>query len=188
MNKPKTNQHLRRKISALVVIAGLAVGVLFALPKAEADQPVQVSGTWNLCGHPMWDTLHQAGRNFTINLYQNQIFFGPMVGTLYITPDNPEFDVLHLAPDGTLIRVSFHGSGTFAGSVLGRTASAAAVTTYEGQIAQDGSGLVNWTLDDPAAGIHGQGMYYGNPPDPNPCEGDGSYVTGTYTGQIQLTP
>src|SRR5262249_28587057 len=83
-----------------------------------ADQPVQVSGTWNLCGHIMWDTLHQAGRNFTVNIYQNQSFFGPMVGTLYITPDNPEFDVAHLARDGvTLTRVNFHGSGTFAGSV-----------------------------------------------------------------------
>ena len=110
MNKRKVKQHLRRKISALAVIAGLGVGVLFALPKAQADQPVQVNGTWNLCGHIMWDTLHQAGRNFTVDIYENQIFFGPMVGTLYITPDNPEFDVAHLARDGvTLIRVNFHG-------------------------------------------------------------------------------
>jgi len=189
MNKRKTKEHLRRKISALAVIAGLGTAALCALPNAQADQPVQVSGTWNLCGHIMWDTLHQAGRNFTVDIYQNENFFGPMVGTLYITPDNPEFDVAHFARDGvTLIRVNFHGSGTFAGSVLGRTASAAAVITYEGQIAQDGSGQVNWTLDDPVAGIHGNGTLDGNPPDPNPCESDGSYVTGTYTGQIQLTP
>jgi hypothetical protein len=189
MNKPKTNQHLHRKIAALAVIAGLGIAALSALPKAHADQPVAVSGTFNLCGHPIWDTLHQAGRNITVDLYQNQNFFGPMVGTLYITPDDPEFDVLHLAKDGvTLIRVNFHGSGTFAGSVLGRTTSAAAIMGYQAQIAPDGSGHGTWWLDDPVAGIHGNGTLDGNPPDPNPCEVDGSYVTGTYTGQIQLTP
>jgi hypothetical protein len=60
--------------------------------------------------------------------------------------------------------------------------------TYQGQVAQDGSGRALWLLDDPVAGIHGHGTFYGNPPDPNPCEGDGYYVTGTLTGQIQLTP
>jgi hypothetical protein len=159
------------------------------LPEVKADQPVAVSGTWNLCGHNIWDTYHQAGQNFTINVYQNQVFAGPMVGTLFVTPDDPEFDVGHLAKDGvTLIRVNFHGSGAFAGSVLGRTASANATMTYEGKIASDGTGLATWTLDDPAAGIHGNGTFDGNPPDINPCEGDGYYVTGTYSGKIQLTP
>ena len=37
MNNPKTSQHLRRKISALAVITGLSVGVLFVSPKAHAD-------------------------------------------------------------------------------------------------------------------------------------------------------
>ena len=60
--------------------------------------------------------------------------------------------------------------------------------TYQGQVGQDGSGRALWLLDDPVAGIHGHGTLYGNPPDPNPCEGDGYYVTGTLTGQIQLTP
>ena len=146
MNKPKINQHLRSKISALMVIAGLAAGVLFASPKAEAN-PQPVSGTWNLCGHNMWDTLRPAGRNFTIDVHQNQIFFGPMVGTLYITPGDPEFDVIRFAADHqTLIRVHFHGSGTFVGSALGRTASPQAVMGYHGQIAPDGSGLATWWL------------------------------------------
>src|SRR5215469_16136244 len=189
MNNVKTNQHLRRKISALAVIAGLGIAALCALPKAKADQPVAVSGTWNLCGHTMWDTLHQAGRNFTVDFYQNQNFFGPVVSTLYITPDDPEFDVLHLASDGvTLVRVNFHGSGSFGGSVLGRPVSSAAVMGYQAQIAPDGTGHGVWWFNDPLAGIQGNGTLDGNPPDPNPCEGDGSYVTGTYTGQVQLTP
>jgi hypothetical protein len=184
MDRRKIKQHLRRTFSALAIVAALC-----SLPKGQAAQPVPVSGTWNLCGHNMWDTFHQAGRNFTIDVYQNQIFFGPVVGTLYITPDDPEFDVVRLAADHqTLIRVYFHGSGTFAGSVLGRTASAAAIMGYRGQVAPDGTGHATWWLDDPVAGIHGQGTFDGNPPDPNPCEGDGYYVTGTYTGQIQLTP
>jgi hypothetical protein len=188
MNKSKIKQHLRRRFSALAVIVALGIGVLCAVPEAQADQPVPVNGTCNLCGHNMWNTFHQAGRNFTIDVYQNQIFSGGLNGTLYVTPEDPEHDVVRLAHDGTLIRVVFHGSGSFQGSVLGRPTSAAAVMTYQGQVAQDGSGRAIWLLDDPVAGIHGHGTLYGNPPDPNPCEGDGYYVTGTLTGQIQLTP
>jgi hypothetical protein len=188
MNKQNIKQHLRRTFSALAVVAALGVGVLCTLPTAEATEPVPVSGTWNLCGHNMWDTLHIAGRNLTIDVYQDQIFFGGLAGTLYITPENPEHDVVRLARDGMLLRVYFHGSGTFQGSVLGRATSAAAVMTYQAQVAQDGTGYGIWLFDDPLAGIHGRGTLYGNAPDPNPCEGDGYYVTGTYTGQIQLTP
>ena len=187
MNKSNITQHLRRRFSALAVMSALAVGVLCALPDAQADQPVSVTGTWNLCGHNMWNTFHQAGRNFTIDVYQNQIFAGGVSGTLYVTPENPEHDVVRLAHDGSLIRVVFHGSGSFQGSVLGRATSSAAVMTYQGQIAPDGSGQALWLLDDPVAGIHGHGALYGNPPDPNPCEGDGYFVTGITTGQVQLT-
>jgi len=200
MNKPKTNQHLRRKISALAVIAGLAVGVLFALPKAQADQPVPVSGTWSACGYILPDTVHQAGHNVTLNAYQDQICLGDMVGTLSVTPDNPEFDVLHFAKDGvTLLFGTFHGSGTFTGSVLGRTASPAAVFTYQGQLAPDGSGDATYTFDDPVAGIHGEFTMLGNPPEPpapgqpcdETCNNTSCYVgygIGTYSGQFQLTP
>ncbi len=190
MNKQNIKQQLRKSSLALALVAGLGVGVLCALPKAQASQPAPVSGTFTLCGHNIWDSLHIAGRNLTIDAYQNQIFYGPLAGTLYITPENPEHDVVRLAEDGvTLLRVYFHGSGTFAGSVLGRTASTAAVMSYTAQIAPDGTGYGTWTFDDPVAGIHGQGtLPTGSPPDPNPCEGDGYYVTGTYAGQIQLTP
>lgn len=188
MNKTQMKQHRRRTFCALAVIASLGMGVLGTLPEAQAN-PVPVSGTWNLCGHNMWDTFHQAGRNFTIDVYQNQVNAGPLDGTLYITPEDPEHDVVRLAQDGvTLIRVHFHGRGTFVGSVLGRTVSPEAVMGYEGQIAPDGTGHALWWLSDPVAGIHGTGTFDGNPPDPNPCEGDGYYVTGIYTGQIQLTP
>jgi hypothetical protein len=189
MNKQNIIQQLRRTFSPLAVVAVLGVGVLCALPKAQAAAPAPVSGTFTVCAHNIWDSLHIAGRNLTIDAYQNQIFYGGLVGTLYITPENPEHDVVRLADDGvTLLRIYFHGSGTFAGSVLGRTASAAAVMGYQAQIAPDGTGYGYWWFDDPVAGIHGQGTLYGNAPDPNPCEGDGYYVTGTYTGQMQLTP
>jgi len=189
MNRTNINQHLRRAFSALAIVAGLGIGVLCALPKAQAEQPAPVNGTFTVCGHNIWDSLHIAGRNLTIDVYQNQIFDGNLVGTLYITPENPEHDVVRLADDGvTLLRIYFQGSGTFAGTVLGRTASTAAVMSYQAQIAPDWTGYGHWQFDDPVAGIHGQGTLYGNAPDPNPCEGDGIYVTGTYTGQIQLTP
>lgn len=187
MNKRKVRLH--RNIWALAIIGPLAISVLCAPPKTQAVHSVPVSGTWNLCGHNMWNTLHQAGRNLTINVYQNQNFFGALTGTLYITPENPELDVVHLARDGvTLVRVNFHGAGSFAGSVLGRPVSSAAVMGYQAQIAPDGTGHGVWWFNDPVAGIHGQGTLDGNVPDPNPCEGDGYYVTGTYTGEIQLTP
>ncbi len=189
MNKKNVRQHLRRAVSALAFVGALVAGALCALPKAQADQPVPVSGTFTVCGHNIWDSLHIAGRNLTIDVYQNQIFYGDLVGTLYITPENPEHDVVRLADDGvTLLRIYFQGSGTFAGTVLGRTASTAAVMSYQAQIAPDWTGYGHWQFDDPVAGIHGQGTLYGNAPDPNPCEGDGIYVTGTYTGQMQLTP
>jgi len=158
MNKQNIKQQLRKSSLALALVAGLGVGVLCALPKAQASQPAPVSGTFTLCGHNIWDSLHIAGRNLTIDAYQNQIFYGPLAGTLYITPENPEHDVVRLADDGvTLLRIYFHGSGTFAGSVLGRTASTAAVMSYTAQIAPDGTGYGTWTFDDPVAGIHGQG-------------------------------
>ena len=189
MNKPSIKQYLCRTFSARAIVIALAIGALCALPRAQADQPVPVSGTFTVCGHNIWDSLHIAGRNLTIDVYQNQIFFGDLIGTLYIAPGNPEHDVVRLADDGvTLLRVYFHGSGTFAGSVLGRTASTAAVMSYQAQIAPDLTGYGYWWFDDPVAGIHGQGTLHGNAPDPNPCEGDGLFVTGTYTGQMQLTP
>ena len=60
--------------------------------------------------------------------------------------------------------------------------------SYQAQIAPDLTGYGHWQFDDPVAGIHGQGTLYGNAPDPNPCEGDGIYVTGNYAGQIQFAP
>ena len=189
MNKTNINQHLCRTFSAPAIVIALVIGALCALPKAQADQPAPVSGTFTVCAHNIWDSLHIAGRNLIIDAYQDQIFYGDLVGTLYVTPENPEHDVYRLADDGvTLLRIYFHGSGTFAGSVLGRTASAAAVMSYQAQIAPDFTGYGYWWFNDPVAGIHGQGTLYGNAPDPNPCEGDGFYVTGTYTGQMQLTP
>lgn len=187
MHKLITNDW-RRKISVLAVTTGLGLVTLCGPPNTQA-QGIPVSGTWNLCGHNMWETFRQAGRNFTIDVYQNQVCFGPVLGTLFITPQDPEHDVVRLAQDGvTLIRVHFHGRGSFAGSVLGITLSVAAEMGYQGQIAPDGTGQASWWLEDPITGIHGRGTFYGNPPSPNPCEGDGYYVDGTYTGQIQLTP
>ncbi len=116
MNKQNIKQQLRKSSLALALVAGLGVGVLCALPKAQASQPAPVSGTFTLCGHNIWDSLHIAGRNLTIDAYQNQIFYGPLAGTLYITPENPEHDVVRLAEDGvTLLRVYFHGSGNLRG-------------------------------------------------------------------------
>lgn len=181
-------EYLRSNFSALAVAVSLAVLGLSGLANAQA-QGIPVSGTWNTCGHNMWETFHQAGRNFTIDAYQNQVCFGPLLGTLFITPEDPEHDVVRLAQDGvTLIRVHFHGRGSFAGSVLGTILSAAAEMGYQGQIAPDGAGQASWWLEDPITGIHGRGTFYGNPPSPNPCEGDGYYVEGTYAGQIQFSP
>src|SRR6266487_1993735 len=100
MNKQNIKQQLRKSSLALALVAGLGVGVLCALPKAQASQPAPVSGTFTLCGHNIWDSLHIAGRNLTIDAYQNQIFYGPLAGTLYITPENPEHDVVRLADGG----------------------------------------------------------------------------------------
>ncbi len=95
MNKQNIKQQLRRAFFALAI-----VGALFTLPKAQADQPAPVSGTFTVCAHNIWDSLHIAGRNLTIDVYQNQIFYGDLVGTLYITPENPEHDVVRLADGG----------------------------------------------------------------------------------------
>jgi len=68
-----------------------------------------------------------------------------------------------------------------------RTASPAAVFTYQGQIAPDGSGQAIYSFNDPVAEIHGEFTILGSPVDPNLCEGNGG-VTGTYSGQFHLTP
>src|SRR5215831_12824329 len=143
MNKPKTNQPLRRKISALAVIADLGIAALSVFPKAQADQPASVSGTWEICV-AVTTVQHQAGPNFVATTTQTQTFTsgGDLDGVLAITADNPEQDLIRTA-DGTFetfLGETFHGSGTFTGSILG-SAEGTAVMSYTGTVAADGSGV-----------------------------------------------
>jgi hypothetical protein len=85
MNKQNIKQQLRRTFSAPAIVIALVIGTLCALPKAQADQPAPVSGTFTVCGHNIWDSLHIAGRNLTIDVYQNQIFYAIWSGR-YTSP------------------------------------------------------------------------------------------------------
>jgi hypothetical protein len=174
---------------ALGVIAALAVGSLFVLPKAQAN-PVPVSGTWNACGHNLWDMFHQAGRNFTIKAYQNQIFFGSVVGTLYC----------HTGRSRVRCASSRQGRRDVAPWTFPRQRNLGGFSS--GKDCERGSGIhlprssrsrrltgqAIYSFNHAVAGIHGEFTMLGSPPDPNPYEVDGCYVTGTYTGQVQLTP
>jgi hypothetical protein len=188
MNKPKTNQHLRRKISALAVVGAMTVGAVLTLPTAQAGPPTPVSGTWEICDAVM-SIQHQAGPNFIATTTQTQTFTGGALegGVLAITADNPEQDLIR-TEDGTsdtFLGATFHGSGTFTHYVLG-SADGTAVMTYMGTLAADFTGVAYWVIDRGTgvlAGVHGQGTFIGSPPDPNT-----GCVEGTYDGRIQFAP
>jgi hypothetical protein len=186
MKKPKIKHHLRRKISALAIMGPLMVGAVLTLPKAQADPPPSVSGDFEICDFTIL-TIRQAGRfNFVATGSQTQTFTGDLVGALAITADRPEHDVIRTA-DGTLntvLSVTFHGSGTFTGSILG-SAEGMAVMSYAGRIAADGTGVAYWVIDQGTGGldgVHGQGTFTAAP---NPVTG---CTDGTYAGQIQFAP
>jgi len=185
MNKTNIKQHLPRTFSALAIVGAITVCAVLTLPKAQAAPPTSVGGTWEIC---VADTTvqHQAGPNFIATTTQTQTFAsgGDLDGVLAITADNPEQDLIRTA-DGTFetfLGETFHGSGTFTGSILG-SAEGTAVMTYTGTVAADGSGVAYWVIDQGTGGltgVHGQGTFIGSPP--NPC------VEGTYDGRIHFAP
>jgi hypothetical protein len=188
MNKPNVKQHLRRTFSALTIVGAMTVGAVLTLPKAKAAPPASISGTWEICDAVSL-IQHQAGPNFIATTTQTQTFAsgGDLDGVLAITADNPEQDLIRTA-DGTFetfLGATFHGSGTFTGSILG-SEEGTAVMTYMGTLAADGSGVAYWVIDQGTgglAGAHGQGTFIGSPP--NPVTG---CVDGTYDGRIQFAP
>jgi len=186
MNKTNIKQRLRRTFSALAIVGAMTVGAVLTLPRAQADQPTPVSGTWQICDD-VTTVQHQAGTNFVATTTQTQTFTsGALDGVLAITADNPEKDLYRTA-DGTFdtfLGGTFHGSGMFTGSVLG-SAEGTAVMTYMGTLAADFTGLAYWVIDQGTGGltgVHGQGTFIGSPPDPTGC------VEGTYDGRVQFAP
>jgi hypothetical protein len=145
MNRTNINQHLRRTFSALAIVAGLGIGVLGALPKAQADQPVPVSASSTDCEHVISQESH--GLNTIITLSITACFHGTFEGTWVGT----ERDVIR---DG---HGTGQGSGVFTGTVNGR--SGTMVYSYHVSISPNGT-VARWVVDQGTgelAGLSGQG-------------------------------
>ena len=173
MNKTNLKQQARRTFSALV-----AIGALFTLPKAQADQPAAAHGYSNDCETLI--SLRQVGPNTIIVLSITATFTGTFDGTWVGT----ERDVTHADRSVTL-----QGSGVFTGSVSGR--SGTMIFSYQVSVSPNGREVTHWVVDQGTgdlAGIHGQGT---TPSDQETGPtGDCAWDTFVleYTGQIRFAP
>jgi len=130
MNKPNIKQHLRRAFFALAIVCALTAGALFALPKAQADQPTTLTqGGWT-AGAQLLGDPRPVGPNLILAIKQIQPFTEASLGTgLAGTLCIPfEQDVVYFDRNGAFRGVTFHGSGTFTGSILGRARSGILMT------------------------------------------------------------
>jgi hypothetical protein len=190
MNKQNIIQQLRRTFSPLAVVAVLGVGVLCALPKAQAAQPIPASGSSTDCEHVISQQL--AGPNTIITLSITVCFHGTFEGTWVGT----ERDVIR---DG---HGTGQGSGVFTGTVNGR--SGTMVFSYQVNVSPNGL-VTRWVVDrgtGDLAGLSGQGTTQfvsqdgpGCPTSGFDCENcppptgtcDDSFTL-NYDGQIQFAP
>ncbi len=190
MNKTNINQHLRRTFSAPAIVIALAIGALCALPRAQADQPVPVSGSSTDCEHVISQESH--GPNTIITLSITTCFHGTFEGT-WVGTERDVFTEGH---------ATGQGSGVFSGTVNGR--SGTMVFSYMANLSPNGI-VTHWVVDQGTgdlAGLSGQGTHQfvsqdgpGCPTSGFDCENcppptgtcDDSFTL-NYDGQIQFAP
>ena len=170
MNKPNIKRQLRGILFAIALI-----GTSLALPSAQADRPSAAGGSWDDCN--VITDVRQAGPNLILTVLITENFTGTFNGSY----EGFEQDVIYA--DGT---ATFHGSGTFTGTVSGR--SGTVVMTYAGT-AFTPTATAQWVVDQGTgdlATLHGHGTFQGN--ETGPTQDCDDTFAGTYTGQIQFAP
>jgi hypothetical protein len=174
---------MKKTASALVV--GLLVAAI-APATALAGSPTAGSGTWDDCN--IVRTVDEAGPNIIVTVTILQNYYGMLEGRY----EGIERDVVH--PNG---QVTLHGSGTFTGTVAGKTGTGR--LSYEGNIDSSvptipatGPGSAKWVLTGETgelASVVARGTFGGGPVgtwntwDPT-IECDGGFYGGDYSGQV----
>jgi Protein of unknown function (DUF3224) len=187
---------------AFVALAILAVALLpspvsalLPLPARQAglkagrpDAPIFIAASGSFIDCSFNSVVKQVGPNLIVT--------GDLTQTMYGTLDGcwtgSERDVVFLRTGAA----TFHGSGTFDGTVEGR--SGTIVMSYEGTYdPQTNVATAHWVLaqgTDGLANLHGQGSWSGTFIDPveTPCTGDPSGCEGmfgaTYGGTLNFAP
>lgn len=151
------------------VAAVLAMMVVPAT--ASAATPTAASGSWDDCN--IAPVVRAGGPNLTVWVGITENFSGTMVGTYAGT----ERDQVYA--DGS---ATFHGAGTFTGSVNGKSGTAS--YTYEGVAPAGQPFTATWTLigkTGALAKVKGSGAFGGSFIDVS-AECDGGIYAGTYAG------
>ena len=171
MHRPTIRQHLHKGFLVLAISA-----TAFVLPgSAQGDMPGAANGDWDDCN--VITQVRQAGPNLFLTVLITENFTGTFDGSY----EGFERDVIYA--DGT---ATFHGSGTFTGTVLGRAGTA--IMSYEGT-AFTPTATANWVVDQGTgdlATLHGHGTFQGIETGPTGACDD--TFAGSYTGQIQFAP
>jgi hypothetical protein len=147
------------------------------LPKAEADQPAPVTGSWSNC--QFITDIREAGPNIIITWSITVTYTGSFNGTWQGT----ERDVIFA--NG---RATFHASGIFTGSLSGSSPGTATMN-YAGTASGPEAATAHWTVEQGSgglAGLHGQGRLEDIVE--TPTQGCDDAFVGNYTGQIQFAP
>ena len=171
MNRPNIKQRLHRGFLALAISA-----TAFAQSgRAQGHMPGTANGNWDDCNVII--DVSEAGPNLILTVLITETFTGTFNGSY----EGLERDVIYA--DGT---ATFHGSGTFTGTVSGR--SGTAVMSYEGT-AFTLTATANWVVEQGTGDLstlRGRGTFQGH--ETGPIQACDDTFAGTYTGQIQFAP
>jgi hypothetical protein len=172
MNKPTIKQYVGRTFSVLAM-----VGVLLALPGAQAATPIAASGTFYTCRDV--SDVSTVGNITILTSSISVTLTGTLSGTVVGTEQLVSY------PNGDL---SASISGTFSGTVAGQ-AGTAQISGTGTLTPGNGTGVLYWVIGQGTlglAGLHGQGSFehpsFGPPTEQCP----GGTVTGDYSAQLQF--
>ncbi len=167
----------------LPALATTAMVAALTLPGVAAAAPSSVSGSWSDCN--FGPTARSAGPNTIVTVGISEDYSGPVDGHF----DGTERDFVHASG-----WVTFHGSGTFSGTVLGRTGtgflSYGGIFPTTGFVPGSGPGSAKWVLigkTGELTDVRLSGTWGGTFLDIDE-ECDAGIFGGTYTANVVMAP
>ena len=148
----------------------LLLSLILLVPMASASTPASATGSFT--GTVAITSISQADGNTIITAIETQTLSGFLTGTRIATG----VEIIH--PDGTF---SAHDSGTFTGTVNGRSGSVVITGSGTGTGASCSGQFVVEQGTAGLAGLHAQGMF-------QPTVTGPTTVTGTYSLQYHFDP
>jgi hypothetical protein len=171
MSRLNIERNLRNSLLGLAISAAA-----FALPSSAQRAGLETAnGSWDDCN--IVTEFREVGPNLILTVVITENFTGTFDGSY----KGLERDVIYA--DGT---ATFHGSGTFSGTVSGR--SGTVEMSYEGT-AFTPTATATWVVDQGTAdlaALRGHGTFQGH--ETGPVWGCDDTFAGIYTGQIEFVP